>query len=663
MNDVLGKLCPAKLRAKLFHLLHCESGNFAMLAALLLPLLLGSAALAVEYGVGLVTRSSNQRTGDAAAFAAAIRYTASQSEAEMRAAALQVAALNGVDPSAVSVGLVPSPRGDGEAVEVRIASTQQLYLAPIIGASDLLAIGTQSLASIGSAGPGSCVLALDPSQSGVTLSGGTSLAAPNCSVASNASLSVPCGTSITALSVLYDTAPPQQGCNGIRSPDGSEGKISKISTPDPLTENPLVLDTANRIGAVAAMPSVTIPSTSGGPNITFAYTDTASVAPLVAQAGCSLGNTANWSGEWIVNCPAATALHKFGSITMNAKSLQFNVGGGSAKRYEFSGSLTVSNGTVSFPDGTYVIAKGLKVEGNGNVTFGRGTFFIGPNSSNCAWNAGAHSICNNATLRFGNSSSFHLAAGFSNGGGATLTLGGSTDNLFDIGASSNGAAIVIGGGSKTFMGDATMLPQAFRIRGHIQGGGGGSCIVVSRAPQHDIAGSVLLDGAAILGAGVYTIDGSFLLGANNGGSADCFGRTVSVEAIGVTLMLSGKTGVATGNCANTAFCISAGYSGVIFRAPTEGDTAGFAVIGPTNGRTAGATLTAGAGNARISGAFYFPTGPIVMDGGAGLGGGGTDCLQMIGSRITLSGGASAASDCLAGVGGGSGNNMRVVLVQ
>lgn len=89
--------------------------------------------------------------------------------------------------------------------------------------------------------------------------------------------------------------------------------------------------------------------------------------------------------------------------------------------------------------------------------------------------------------------------------------------------------------------------------------------------------------------------------------------------------------------------------------------AGLAVIGPTDGRTAGATLAAGASNARISGAFYFPTGPIVMGGGSGLSGGGSDCLQLVGSRISLSGGASAASDCLAG--GLGGETKKVVLVQ
>lgn len=76
------------VRLKLAAFARCERGNFAILAALLLPVLLGSAALAVEYGVSLVTRTSHQRAGDAAAFAAALRYTATRSEADMTEAAI-----------------------------------------------------------------------------------------------------------------------------------------------------------------------------------------------------------------------------------------------------------------------------------------------------------------------------------------------------------------------------------------------------------------------------------------------------------------------------------------------------------------------------------------------------------------------------------------------
>lgn len=639
-----------------------ERGSFVLLAALVLPLLIGFASLAVEYGMALVTRSHNQRVADMSAFAGALRYTDKQSQDDMVAAALQVATLNNIAAHQVSVSLVPSPRGEGEAVRVHISAEQPIILGTILGGNDILEIAALSFAAIGQGGEAACIIALDGSQSGIELSGGTSLSAPNCSIASNATIKVPCGTGITAKKVYYDTVPPQQGCSGIRSPDGGEGSISKRTTIDPLADNAAIRQAAGRLADVGALPAVAIPAAGGGTDVEFGYNNQSQVEKKLAASGCTLGTTPPYSGEWIVNCPADVATHRFGSMSVTGKSLKFNVGGDIAKRYEFSGAIVVSSGaTATFPDGTYVVARGISASNGANVRFGRGTFMVGPNASPCSWDASTHSICSAASLTFAGPSSFVLAAGSYTGGGATLILGDGEDNHFDFGAAANGNAMTLGGGAYTFMGNATIRPGGFRLRGHFNGGGGGSCTVVSAAAHHDIDGNVMLSGAVILGAGTYTVNGSFLLGASGGGGATCQGRTVSVEAIGVTVVVSGSKGVNSGSCANMSFCIAAGYSNVLFRSPSSGDLAGLAVIGPTDGSTDGATLVAGAQNARISGAFYFPTGPIVMGGGAGLSGGEADCLQLIGSRISLSGGANAASDCLAGAAGS--RKKKVVLVQ
>jgi hypothetical protein len=649
-------------RALPIRFLRDEGGNFALIAALVLPLLVGSAALAVEYGLGLVTRSHNQRVGDMSAFSGALNYTTNQSEADMKAAARQVAQLNGISPDKVDVALVPAPRGEGEAVRVTIEVENSIILGTILGASNILKVSTLSYAAIGKDGQGTCILALDGKQSGILLSGGTSLSAKTCSVASNATIDVPCGTSIVAEVVYYDTKAPSQGCSGIRSPDGGQGKIEKQMTPDPLAGNGQINAAVARLALVSSQPAVTIPAVKSGPDIEFGWGNKPPVAAKVSQAGCSLGATADNSGEWIVNCPDATALHNFGSLTANGKSLKFNVGGAPGQRYEFSGNITVTSGAIaSFPAGTYVVAKGISVSNSSQVTFGKGSFMVGANSVPCAWDSSTHSICAASSLTFEGPSSFVLTAGLYNGGGSTLLLGSGQDNFFDLGVAATGNSVMLGGGAYTVMGDATVRPDAFRLRGHFNGAGGGGCTVVSAAPQHDINGSVMLAGAVILGKGIYTVNGSFLLGASGGGGATCMGRMVSVEAEDVTVVVSGKTGVNTGSCADTSFCIAAGYNNVIFRAPTTGPTKGLAVIGPADGKTAGATLAEGASNARISGAFYFPTGPITLGGGAGAAGGGGDCLQLIGSRITLSGGANGASDCLtSGVGG---TKKKVALIQ
>jgi hypothetical protein len=82
------------------------------------------------------------------------------------------------------------------------------------------------------------------------------------------------------------------------------------------------------------------------------------------------------------------------------------------------------------------------------------------------------------------------------------------------------------------------------------------------------------------------------------------------------------------------------------------------VIGPAS-NTGGATFAEGASSTSLSGAFYFPQGAISLSGGASVGGGTGQCLELIGTQVTLAGGTAAASNC---IGGGSGST-KIVLVQ
>jgi hypothetical protein len=89
--------------------------------------------------------------------------------------------------------------------------------------------------------------------------------------------------------------------------------------------------------------------------------------------------------------------------------------------------------------------------------------------------------------------------------------------------------------------------------------------------------------------------------------------------------------------------------------------ANLVVMGPTaSGVTTGATFAEGASNTSISGAFYFPYGPVTLSGGASVGNGTGQCLELIGSQITLSGGTTLASTCSGLAGGSSGGKMVLV---
>ena len=185
-----------------------------------------------EYGYSLSIQANNQRTADLAAYAGALAYTSGNSTSLMSSAAKRVGELNGIASANVAVDLVASPRNSAnKAVRAVVTVDNPLFLAPILGASNTVRIVTLSYAEIG-AGVSACIIALDATKTGVTLSGGTKITASTCSVSSNAKVDVPCGTSITAKSVSYNPT-ISQPCTGITA--------SSITRLRPLIPSPATL--------------------------------------------------------------------------------------------------------------------------------------------------------------------------------------------------------------------------------------------------------------------------------------------------------------------------------------------------------------------------------------------------------------------------------------
>ncbi len=149
------------------------------------------------------------------------------------------------------------------------------------------------------------------------------------------------------------------------------------------------------------------------------------------------------------------------------------------------------------------------------------------------------------------------------------------------------------------------------------------------------------------------------LGGAGGGDVTCNGATVGMSGTGVTFVIGGSTLPASGTCSGQAFCLAAGYNNVTLTAPTgSATTAGLVVVGPAS-RTGGATFAEGASNTSLSGAFYFPQGAVTLSGGASVGGGTGQCLELIGTQVTLSGGTAAASNCVSA----SAGSVKIALVQ
>ncbi len=351
----------------------------------------------------------------------------------------------------------------------------------------------------------------------------------------------------------------------------------------------------------------------------------------------------------------------FGNITTQGGTTVNVTATGGNPVFDINGAIIMTGTSMSWGPGTYNIVGGITTGGGTTTTFGAGTFNIGAGTFSCNGSTG-YSICNTGTsLTFGGPSTFVTAGGIYNSGGETMTLGSGTSNSFDIGKANDGNSYAGGGSAKTTFADAAGVGDVFEMAGNINvSSGGGSCLTLSAATNHDINGFFSSAGGSMLGAGVYTISDYFALGANGGGEVTCSGKSVGLYGNGVTLVLGGSATPGSGTCNGLSFCMAAGYSDTTLIAPASGTTENLAVVGPLSG-SQGASLTEGASGADFSGAFYFPTESVTMSGGSSLGSfGASQCLMLIGSQVSLTGGAATASSC-SGIGGGT--TSSVVLVE
>jgi hypothetical protein len=130
----------------------------------------------------------------------------------------------------------------------------------------------------------------------------------------------------------------------------------------------------------------------------------------------------------------------------------------------------------------------------------------------------------------------------------------------------------------------------------------------------------------------------------------------------VSFVISGSSTPSSGTCSGEAFCVASGYGHVTLTAPSSGNNTNLIVIGPSSStNTAGATFAEGASNTSLSGAFYIPNGAFTLSGGSSVGNGTGQCLEVIASEVSLTGGTTLASSCT-GLGGNT-SGAAVVLVQ
>ncbi len=632
----------------------CEnrSGAVAVTAAVAIPVLLGFVALVAEFGNGILVKSQTQRIADSAAYAAAVNYSTSNSTTSMNAVAQNVAVLNGLTAQSVTASIVQSPsNASNQAVLVNMATSLNMLVAPVLGFQNTLPVSSNSYVAISSSAPPTgCMIALNPAGTGITLSGSGTISAAGCTVASNQSLNVPCGTFITAKTVTYGASAPTVGCSGIT------GAVSKSSTSDPFSNNQNVGTSGSRAGGLN-LSDPSSPNVPNGRDVNLSWDDGANED--LNKIGCS-GSFSN--NTWTVNCPSG-GTYNFGSVSVGGGiSVNFATAASAATTFNFSGNVSNLGSSMSFGPGTYNMKNGLYLGGATNTTFSGGTFNFGAGSQSCS--DGKHySICHlGSSLVFTKASTFNFTSGVYVNGGATLRMGtsGST-NVYNIGSqNSNGYALNVGGGATVVLGDAT----SFSLNGSVTESGG-SCVTLPASSYHDIDGSMNVMGGLTMGAGHYALNGYFAAGAAYGGDVSCNGSMVGVNASNVSIAVSGASLISGGSCNGMSFCINAGFSNVTIKAPTSGTFANLAVIGPQSSSIkGGVSIAEGASNTGISGLFYFPNGPLTISGAASIGNGSGDCLQIIASQITLSGsGRATTSQCASGSGSGSSSSSTVGFVQ
>jgi Flp pilus assembly protein TadG len=639
-------------------------GNFSLMTAFMLAAFAGTAGLVGEYGNGLFHRIQDQRLADAAAVAGATVFDETNSNTSMNTAVTNVAALNGLNGT-IAASIVTSPTGDGkQAVQVTVTSHAPLLLSRLLmPTTSSVTINATSYAEMKPGALG-CIIALNSGGTGITVNGGASVSAPACAISSDQTVSCHSSTNTITTKFAYvnsGTVNPIPTCGYVQAPTGFTLTETNAYTADPLVGTSEVLGQTSRLTAVNAIASPTLTFPNSGTNLAFSSSGSSGITAALVVQGCT-GTFA--SSTWTVTCIPGT--HTFGIVSASNVTVNFNVGGSSSNIYNFT-QVSNSGATLSFGPGTYNIAQGIIASSSGSTAtaFGAGTFNIGRYTSSCNSSTN-YSICSQGpTMTFAGPSTFVLAGGVYARASSATTLGSSgTANSFNIGKATDNYSLDVGNGASVILGDATGAGDIFQMAGNINTGGG-SCLKMGAATQHDINGYFLPAGGNILGSGVWTVSQYVALGGGNGGNVTCWGTSTGLSAIGVTFVVGGST-LDTSDCASPycSFYVGAGYSNVALTAPTTGTTQGLAVIGPTTSTNlGGATFNEGSSGTSISGAFYFPYGQINQAGSSNIGDGSGQCLELIGSQVTLTGGSSLASSCnIPGV-GTSGSSGIVSLVQ
>jgi len=290
-----------------------KRGGIVVMFALLLPIMVAFVGLGLEVGLWFQSKRDLQTATDAAAIAGAYEaQSSSATSTSILAAATVDATRNGYSASTDTITASNPPAtgsytADNGAVEVNMSRTvSMLFASTYLGSS--ISISARAVATTGSTTDEACVLSLDTSSTGVSVSGSGNVTFDGCQVSSNSSSS-------SALSVSGSGA--------------------------------LVTDCYSVVGSVSDNGGLTVDAGCTGKTGASAIADP--YASLTApNESCDInGYTYNTNG---------------GSTTITGT-------GSYSDAYVICGDFWVKQGTVTLSPGLYVIDGGdFKTNANGNIT-------------------------------------------------------------------------------------------------------------------------------------------------------------------------------------------------------------------------------------------------------------------------------------------------------
>jgi Putative Flp pilus-assembly TadE/G-like len=591
----------------------------SIIVVAMMTALVGIGAFAMELGQAYMTHTRNQRVADAAAYGAAVIYTANnKSTSMMNDAVTRLTSLNGLPANSVTASIVSSPTGDGyNAVKTQASTSVPLQLAKVFESASSMTVTGDAYAELITP-PSGCMTALGPSGTGISVTGGASVSVTGCAVASNgtvpgesSSIYVHCGATITAAQVDYAStnAPVQDGCTDINPPTGTPSvTMTHATSTDLLASNTEVTNLTSLLSSFPTAPTVSVSSSLATPLVngndyTFNWNSISGGSPSgTLPAGCSAVWSTTPSANWTVTC--ATGTYHFGKISVGGGiSLNWNLGGSASSTYTFAdssnaGDINLSSGSsFAFGPGTYEVQRNVTI--SQNATFGNTTSAI------AFYVEGTFTNTNGTTIVQGSNVTFYVQNGLVTGGGTTTTLGAGT---YKLGASSSNSC----NGSNTYSicntGSILTIqgPSTFVLAGGIYNNGG----------------ETLLLGTSTVGTTSPTTN-SFNIGKAADGNSIAMGggaKTTLADATGTgdVFQLAGNLNVTSGG----GSCL------VLSASPTHYIKGNFATAGGS----------------------YLGSGTYVINGYVGLGtnGGGDVSCTVNGTASTIGLYASSVSFVIGG---------------